>query len=127
MNQPNSKPGYNNIMYNGFMNTGQTPAQLIIEDIATQVMEMTPNATPILELSRRIGRGAPPKNHRVQQIRMDQYDPEDRATRITLGTGAYTRYARLEMAQPSRPTSRKNGIMFYQPQDRLRLQACDLS
>ena len=125
MQQLNTKPGYDNLMLNGFLETGKVPSWLIVEDIDMKVREMTPYATPILELTSKIGRGAPPKNHKIQQIRFDHFDPYDRATSVVPGTGVWTRFARLTMAQASRPTSRKNGLMFYQPQDRLRLLDSD--
>lgn len=90
--------------------------KIVLEDINQEIRRLEPSAVPLQTFASYIGTEAPPKNHKFQTKQYHVFDNYDYCSSVTLGTGNFTRYARLTLDQPSRPTTRSS--MLYYPQDK---------
>lgn len=95
----------------------------IQEDLSMKIQRLDPEGTPLQLISSYIGKGRAPQSHKVESVLYDSFDHWDDCTDCTVGTGAEERYARLSIAQTSRPN--QQGQMYYQPQDKLKILGTD--
>jgi hypothetical protein len=111
---------YKNLNRPGVRTSTTVDPKIVMEDISNTIRRLEPEATPMQSLSNWIGRGTPPKNHKIQVIQYHAFDHFDFCSTVVLGSSidaGYGRFARLTLDQASRPDV--NTTMYYQPQDKL--------
>ena len=93
----------------------------VLEDIDERIRVLSPEATPLQTLSNYIGRGKPPRAHKIQVKQYHEFDNYDYCSSVTVGTVDSARYASMTMDQASR--SEVGGAMYYYPQDKFYIAA----
>jgi hypothetical protein len=104
----------------GIRTTQTVNPQNVKPDISEQIRTLYPEATPIITLMEKISSAGRPKSKKVQVRKYYATDFLDQITAVTVGTATETRFARLTVAQTSRPNI--SGLMYY-PQDKLYIVA----
>jgi hypothetical protein len=111
---------YDNISRRGLRSTTSVNPKAILEDIDQKVRRLDPEATPLQTLGQIIGRGAKPKNHKIQVVQYYGFDHYDYASSSFAGNEmtdkSWKAFGRIKVDQPTRPTTR--GQMWYQPRDK---------
>ncbi len=112
--------GYNSTARPGTRSSTSPNPKSILEDIDQKIHVLDPEAVPLQVFGEYIGRGAPPRSHKIQVKHYHAFDHFDFASSVYMGNGSGTAgeevYARLTLDQPSRPDL--SDIMFYHPQDK---------
>lgn len=117
---------YRNLNRPGIRTSTTVDPKIVMEDISNTIRRLEPEATPMQSLSNWIGRGTPPKNHKIQVIQYHAFDHFDYCSTVVMGTSVdaqYNRFALLTLDQASRPDV--NTQMYYQPQDKLYIASTD--
>ena len=112
---PTVQRGYDNLARTGTRSSVNSDPRRIEEDITEKIHRLDPESTPLQFLSKMIGRGEKPKNHKVQMIMYDSFDHFDKGTIEFIDNTQNNRFARLNVQQISRPTT--SNFMTYYPQD----------
>lgn len=112
---------YLNNARRGIRTTQTSNPQSQLPDIDTKIRTLRPEAMPMISLLEKIGKGPAPKQKKVQVTKHYAIDCHDIVTAVTAGTAAESGYARLTVAQISRPQVGNN--MLYYPQDKFYLYA----
>ena len=111
---------YDNISRRGIRSSTSPNPKVILEDIDQKVRRLDPEATPLQTLGQMFGRGAKPKNHKIQVVQYYGFDHYDYASSCYAGNEmtdkSWKAFGRLKLDQPTRPTTR--GQMWYQPRDK---------
>lgn len=109
---------FNNTARPGLRTTQTVNPQDVLPDIQEKIHTLAPESMPLITLLEKFGKGPDPKSKKVEVRKYYEFDPLDTVTALTVGiTGnTETRFARLSLAQASRPLT--NSTMYYQPQDK---------
>lgn len=110
---------YRNLNRPGVRTTATADPKAVMEDISYSVKSLSPEATPVLSIMSKIGKGAPPKGKKIWVAQEHLFDDVDYCSKVTFSedgmSSAWKRYAVLTLDQASRPDT--NQQMYYSPQD----------
>lgn len=113
---------YNNSTRRGIRTSQTVNPQSVKPHLNEQIRTLRPEATPVIYLAEKLKSVGKPKSKKVQVRKYYATDMLDLASSATLGLVAdgETRFARLVIAQPSRPNL--SGLIYH-PQDKIYIPA----
>jgi len=96
----------------------------VMQDISYSIKTLSPESAPLMAISGKFGKGAPPKGHKIWVVQEHLFDDIDYCSTVVYcedHVAAWKRYALLTLDQASRPDV--NDVVYYSPQDTLYLES----